>query len=311
MIFRRAKLRLALSYAAVQLLLFAAFGLGIYAYVTTAFDYDVAESDSAVLTAEAGFATLRTGLILAYLALVVVIPVTSYVLASLAMRPILASFEAQQRFIDDASHEFRTPLSALQAQLELGLRRRRSDAEYRTILGHSLNSTAQLNEILDDLLVLSRGAHDTNIAMRDVEVGSIISDAIEQLAPGDSARVRHERAAEFVVTAAPSMLTRAVVNLLTNALRYSPPDSFVTVGVTRRGSAARISIKDHGTGMSRAESELAFDRFWRADTSRASQGRGLGLSIVKEIANLHGGRIDLDSQPGIGTTAILEIPLSR
>jgi signal transduction histidine kinase len=311
MIFRRAKLRLALSYAAVQLLLFAAFGIAIYAYVTTAFDYDVAEGDSAVATAEAGFSTLRTGIITAYVALIIVIPITSYLLASLAMRPILASFEAQQRFIDDASHEFRTPLSALQAQLELGLSRQRTTPEYRTILGHSLQSTAQLNAILDDLLVLSRGAHDTNIAMRDVDVSSLITDAVQQLAPADAARVLVPAPTDLVISAAPSMLTRTVVNLLTNALRYSPAGSLVTVVATRKGGFARISVEDHGSGMTRQERDLAFDRFWRADTSRASEGRGLGLSIVREIVNLHAGRVELESELGVGTTASIEIPLSR
>lgn len=311
MIFRRAKLRLALSYAAVQLVLFAAFGFGIYYYVTTAFDYDVAEGDSAVATAEAGFSTLRTGIIWTYLALVVVIPVTSYLLASLAMRPILASFEAQQRFIDDASHEFRTPLAALQAQLELGLNRQRSTPEYRTILGYSLHSTTQLTGILDDLLVLSRGAHDTNIAMHDVEIGSIVADALDQLAPADAARVLQTEPPELVVSAAPSMLTRAVVNLLTNALRYSPTGSLVTVDVTRQGGTARVSVEDHGSGMNRKDHDRAFDRFWRADASRSSEGRGLGLSIVKEIVGLHGGRVDLESDLGVGTTASITIPLSR
>lgn len=311
MIFRRAKLRLAFSYAAVQLILFAAFGLGVYYYVTTAFDYDVAEGDSAVATAEAGFATLRNGIIVAYLALVVLIPVTSYLLASLAMRPILASFEAQQRFIDDASHEFRTPLAALQAQLELGLSRPRSTAEYRTVLAHSLHSTTQLNEILDDLLVLSRGAHDTNLAMREVEIGSVVADAVDQLPPADAARVLQPDPPELLISAAPSMLTRAIVNLLTNALRYSPAGSLVSVTITRHGGMVRINVKDHGTGMTREDQQRAFDRFWRADDSRSSEGRGLGLAIVKEVVGLHGGRVDLESELGVGTTASVMIPLSR
>ncbi|MBG6054860.1 signal transduction histidine kinase [Salinibacterium sp. CAN_S4] len=311
MIFRRAKVRLALSFAAVQLVLFAAFGFGIYYFVTTTFDYDAAESDSVVITAEAGFAALRNGIIIAYLALVVVIPVTSYLLASLAMRPILKSFEAQQRFIDDASHEFRTPLSALQAQLELGLRRDRSFSEYRTILVHSLNSTSQLIEILDDLLLLSRGAHDINIAMREVEVGSIVADAIDLLSPVDAARVLHADPPELLVSAAPSMLTRTVVNLLTNAMRYSPAESPVTLTISKHGGMVRISIEDHGVGMTRQDRERAFERFWRADDSRSSQGRGLGLSIVKEIVDLHGGRVELESELGVGTTASLELPLSR
>jgi signal transduction histidine kinase len=311
MIFRRAKLRLALSYAVVQLLLFGAFGLGIYAYVTSAFDFDVAEGDSALLTAEEGFATLRNGILLAYAALVIVIPVTSYLLATLAMRPILASFEAQQRFVDDASHEFRTPLSALQAQLELGLRRKRTTAEYRTVLGHSLFAAEQLNEILNDLLVLSRGAHDASIAMHEVELGTVISDALAQLSPADSARVTRTDTATARVVAAPAMLARALINLLVNALRYSQAGSVVGISVSTRGGVARISVEDHGVGMTASQRRLAFDRFWRADPSRTGEGRGLGLSIVREIIQLHGGRIDLESEPGVGTTASVELPLSR
>lgn len=310
MIFRRAKLRLALSYAFVQLALFAAFGLGIYAFVTTAFDFDAAESGSAV-TAEAGFATLRTGLLIAFAALIVVIPLTSYGLASLAMRPIRAAYEAQHRFVDDASHEFRTPLSAIQAQLELGLNRPRSATEYRAAITRSLGAVAQLDGILDDLLVLSRGEQDSDFAMRDVEVGSVLEGAIEQLSPGDAERVHVSPTAELVVVASSSMLSRAVLNLVTNALRYSPPDALVTVGATRRGGSARITVDDHGVGMSRSDRERAFDRFWRADASRSTSGRGLGLSIASEIARVHGGRIELISKLGIGTTAAIELPLSR
>ncbi len=311
MIFRRAKIRLALSYAVIQLVLFAAFGFGIYAYVTTAFDFDVAERDSAMQTAEAGFSTLRNGILIAYAVLVVIVPLTSYWLASLAMRPILASYEAQQRFVDDASHEFRTPLAALQAQLELGLRRPRTSGEYRTILGHSLNSTVQLTEILDDLLVLSRGAHDTNIVTREFEAAAIVTDAVELLAPGDAARVRVGELPELIVSGAPTMLTRALLNLVTNALRYSAADTVVMITLAKRGGAARIVVTDHGPGMSRADITRAFDRFWRADSSRSTDGRGLGLSIVKEIVSLHGGRVELESHLGVGSMAIIELPLSR
>ena len=311
MIFRRAKIRLAISYAVVQLVLFAAFGFGIYAYVTTAFDFDVAERDSAIQTAEASFATLRNGILAAYAALVVVVPITSYLLASLAMRPIRASYEAQQRFVDDASHEFRTPLAALQAQLELGLRRRRTDAEYRIILAHSLKSTSQLTEVLDDLLVLSRGAHDADIAMQDIDAGTILIDALEHLAPGDAARVAVDDLPDLVVHGAESMLARALLNIVTNALRYSPPGSVVAVTLARRGAHARFSVVDHGVGMTRDEQGMAFERFWRADSSRASDGRGLGLSIVSEIVRLHDGKVDLESQLGVGTTASIELPLSR
>lgn len=311
MIFRRAKLRLAASYAVVQLILFAAFGIGVYLYVTSAFDFDAGDGDRSANTAEAGFAALRTGLITAYLALVVVIPVTSYLLATLAMRPILASFEAQQRFVDDASHEFRTPLSALQAQLELGLSRPRSSTEYRATLGRSLDATSQLDEILNDLLVLSRGAWDANVDMREVEVSEVVDAAVAQLTPADAARVTRAAAPELVIMSSPSMLSRAIVNLLTNSLRYSEPGSVITLSLSKRGGTARIAVEDHGIGMSRLDLQRAFDRFWRADTSRSSRGRGLGLSIVREIVGLHRGRVELSSELGVGTTAVIDIPLSR
>lgn len=311
MIFRRAKLRLALSFALVQLVLFAAFGFGIYAYVTSAFDVDALEGDSAAFTAESAFSTLRTGIVLSYVALVVIIPLTSYALAGLAMRPIRAAYLAQQGFVDDASHELRTPLSAIQAQLELGLDRPRSREEYRIILGRSLHSAGQLGEILDDLLVLSRGEADAELDMSEVEVGSILDAAIELLPPTDAARVQELPPGELVVRASSSMLSRAVANLLTNALRYSHPHSKVLLTAERRGGSVRIVVEDHGVGMSAADRTKAFDRFWRADASRSSAGRGLGLSIVSQIVKLHGGRVELASELGVGSVATIEIPLSR
>jgi signal transduction histidine kinase len=107
------------------------------------------------------------------------------------------------------------------------------------------------------------------------------------------------------------MLTRAIVNLLTNALRYSPADSPVSVAIVKHGGMVRISVEDQGVGMTREDRARAFDRFWRADDSRSSEGRGLGLAIVKEIVGLHGGRVDLESELGVGTTASVELPLSR
>lgn len=307
MIIRRAKIRLAISYAIVQLVLFAGFGCGVYAYVTTAFDFDVTEQDRSAVTAEAGFANLRDGLLLAYLVLIVIIPLTSYGLATVAMRPVRAAYEAQQRFVDDASHELRTPLSAIQAQLELGLDRPRSSSEYRIAIGRSLEAASQLNEILDDLLVLSRSEQE--VELHDVEVGSVIEGAIEQLPWADRARVHTGPMPELVIAASSSMLSRAVLNLVTNALRYS--DGPVTIGAVRRGNVVRIAVEDHGIGMSRAQRDRAFDRFWQADPSRLSGGRGLGLSIVSEIVRVHRGRVELASKLGVGSTATIELPLSR
>jgi signal transduction histidine kinase len=311
MIFRRAKWRLALSFASVQLVLFGAFAVSVYTYISSAFDVDIAEGDSSAETVEQAFATLRSGLFVGFVALVLIIPVTSYVLASLALRPIRSNYEAQQRFVDDASHELRTPLSAIQAQLELGLSRPRESTEYRTILGRSLAATSRLTGILDDLLIMSRGAHGITGMMREVDVAEIVDEALDQLAPGDVARVKRFDRMDGVVVGVPSMLSRAIVNLLTNAMRYSDASAEVRVEVTQRGATVRISVVDNGRGMTKVERRQALQRFWRADPARGADGRGLGLSIVDEIARIHGGRIDLLSEPGEGTRATLELPLSR
>jgi signal transduction histidine kinase len=308
MIFRRAKLRLTLWFAAVQLALFAAFGLAVYAYVTSAFDFDAAETSTT--TAEASFATLRTGLLLAYAALVVVVPLTSFVLATLAIRPIKAGFEAQQRFVDDASHEFRTPLSAIQAQLELGLNRERPASDYRGAMSRSLQAVSRLNRMIDELLLLSHGEPPTDIH-EPVRLSAVIADAVESLGEADRVRVDVTEPVELVTEGSSSMLTRATLNLLTNALRYSPVASRVVVTVVRHGRFARIAVTDKGAGMSRREQRHASERFWRADSSRSREGTGLGLSIVAEIVRLHRGRLRLASVPGEGTTAAVEIPLSR
>jgi signal transduction histidine kinase len=311
MIFRRAALKLTISFAVVQLVLFAGFALGVYAYVTAAFDFDSVDGDGEIATAENGFATLRVGLLLAYAVLVLVIPLTSYALAALALRPIRAGYEAQQRFVDDASHEVRTPLSALQAQLELGLARRRTVAEYRQVMTRSLGAVARLDRMLAEMLMLTRSDRDLARDRAPVDLAAVLADVVEQFPEDVRARVDASPASGIVVQGSSAMIGRAVSNLLSNAARYSPPDSRIRIRITQRGGRGRLEVADDGIGMSQRERRRAFDRFWRADSSRAVEGSGLGLSIVQEIVRLHHGRVRVVSKSGAGTTVRLDFPLSR
>lgn len=309
MIFRRAVLELTISFALVQLALFAAFAFGVYAYVTTAFDFDSVDGEGEAATAESGFETLRVGLFLAYAALLLIIPLTSYALASLAMRPVRAGYEAQQRFVDDASHEVRTPLSALQAQLELGLDRRRTMTEYRDVLTRSLGAVGRLDRMLDELLLLTRPGG--SVAHDPVDLRSLIEDVVERSAPAIRERVNVEGPQGVIVPGSASMLGRAVANLVSNAARYSPSGSRILVTVSRHGARGRIEVTDQGIGMSARERRHAFERFWRADSSRAVEGTGLGLSIVQEIVRVHDGAVAISASAGSGTTVRLDLPLSR
>lgn len=309
MILRRARWRLTLWFATIQLGLYGAFALAVYAYATSAFDIDGAEDGPVAQTAEAGFATLRVALLLAFAALLVVIPLTSRALAVVAMRPVQASFEAQQRFVDDASHELRTPLSALRAQLELAASRPRSPEDYRAAIDRSLIATESLASTISDLLLLSRSEHEQGAAFERIEAQDLVERAVRHLP--HPARIDVHSSVTAYVVGSRGMLERALVNLLTNAARYSPENSRILVAINRRSTMLAIEITDRGIGMTPAELQRATERFWRADASRSTDGNGLGLSIVSEIARMHHGSLQLRSQPDAGTTATLVIPLSR
>ncbi len=308
MILRRARWRMTVGFAAVQLITYAVFAVSVYAFVTASFDFDGIEDGGSVSTAEAGFGTLRMALLLAFAGLLVVAPLSSWILAGLAMKPVAATLAAQRRFVDDASHELRTPLTAVQAQLELALLRPRSVAEYRNACHKALEATHVLGDIAEDLLVASEDPRE-----RSTHSFVALSEAVHR------ARVllpRPERVTVTVtgqprVVASAVAVQRVLMNILVNACRYSSEDTSVLVRVFTKGRWGIIEVVDHGIGMSSVESRHAFDRFWQADPSRASEGAGLGLSIVRDIVSSLRGHISLSSTPGIGTTVRVRLPLSR
>ncbi|WP_223585441.1 HAMP domain-containing sensor histidine kinase [Microbacterium sp. OVT16B] len=306
MIVRRARWRLTIGFTTVQLLTFALFAWGVYAFAITAFDFDGVADGGGTSTAEAGFATLRTALIVALSGLCVVAPFTSWLLAGLAMRPVASTLAAQRRFVDDASHELRTPLTAIQGQLELILTRPRTVSEYREACATALEAAHSLASIADDLILAADGGHDRT-ADAVVELGDALHRVRGLLAAPDRVVVTQQR--RVVVAGLPSTVERVLLNLLVNAEKYSDAD--VDVRIRAAGGWGEVVVRDAGKGMTRAQVRRAFDRFWQADPSRAGEGSGLGLSIVREIVTSLGGRVALTSVPDVGTTVRVRLPLSR
>ena len=314
MILRRALLRLTLTYTAILLALYSALAVGIYAFVTGTFDYDTVTSDGAVAASgvELGFAHLRTGLLLGAGVLVVVVPLLSHLMARHALVPVKESHEAQERFVDDASHEFRTPLSVLQVEMELALSRPRTTPEYVHVLEGSLDEVASLTRLTEDLLLLARGrASGLTDAFETVSLGSVVRAAAARSdrSVADGHPVTVDVRSEAVVHGSRELLTRAVGNLLDNARRHTPPSGAITVIVTQEGATATVSVADTGVGMSPQAAAHAFDRFWRGDESRSLPGHGLGLALVQQIAGSHRGRATISSTPGRGTTVCLQLPV--
>ena len=314
MIFRRATIRLTVAYTVIQLAIFAIFAIGVYTFVTGTFDFDAAENDGegALNAAEQGFALLRTALIIFYACLLIVIPLSSWLMARSALKPIQASFERQQQFVDGASHEMRTPLSVIQGELELALTRSRTPAQYQAAITVALTATAGLIRLTDDLLKLSRITKDdlsTTFTVFDVnQTVRELADAVALTARNADIHLALHTGAPLRVRGSVELLSRAIGNILDNALKFSRPGGTITISTTADSGTALIRIADDGIGMTPAELSQAFDRFWRAEASRTTTGHGLGLALTQQIMHAHDGSITLDSRDGHGSIVTLKLP---
>lgn len=311
MIFRKALVRLTLNYTLTQLTLFAVFALSIYSYVTSAFDFDIADNEKAasVNAAEQGFANLRVGLIVGYGFLIVVVPIVSYFMAKAAIKPIRKSYEAQQRFLDGAAHELRTPLSIIQGELELALSRSRTVREYREALSESLEATHSLIRLSNDLLLL--GGEPSQLPARYQKFSlSTLLVSMSESGSFKSSRLVWKVASDIEVLGSSSLIERAVSNLIENSLKYDTTGAEVEVSLNRYNHDAIIRVRDRGPGMSAEHVSTAFDRFWRAPESQNVSGHGLGLSIVQEICRAHRGKAVIESTLGQGTTVTLQLPIA-
>ncbi len=225
--------------------------------------------------------------------------------------------EAQRRFTADASHELRSPLSRLRAELEVTLRRPRDRAEYEETLRSGLDEVERLSRLTDELLVLARldAGEGREVSARPVAIGPILDDALRRLVPEADRRgvaVTIEPLAPVAVRAAPSALGLVITNLLDNAVKFSPPGSRITVGLVASGDEAVVSVSDTGPGIAAEDLPRLFERFHRGHAARATDasGVGLGLAICRALVERHGGRIAVDSPPDGGATFRVHLPLA-
>lgn len=226
------------------------------------------------------------------------------------------SFEAQRRFTADASHELRSPLSRLRAELEVTLRRARERPEYEEALRSCLSEVERLSRLTDELLMLARlDAGGPPEAPRSVDLTSILQEAVKRLGPEALRRnvaLVMDIPPELAVNVAPSALSHVVANVLDNAVKFSPPGGDVTVGVAIEGSSAVVAVSDTGPGIPDEEVPRLFERFYRgsASLSMEAPGVGLGLAICRALVEGQGGRISVNSARGSGATFRIWLPLA-
>jgi signal transduction histidine kinase len=225
------------------------------------------------------------------------------------------AFQRQKQFTSDASHELRTPLAVIEAESTLALQKERPSSDYRQSLESISQESKQMSSLIDQLLTLARadaGKEQWNFA--EVNLGNLITNLstdIEVLCQekGLSFQIGHTQ--DLVVKGDEARLRELFMNLLDNAIRYTPAPGTVSISLRREGQMAIVAITDTGVGIPAEDIPFIFERFYRVDKSRsrAEGGSGLGLAICQHIAEAHGGKIDVESQVGTGSTFSVWLPL--
>lgn len=241
----------------------------------------------------------------------------SYYLAVRTLRPIEEAQEAQNRFTADASHELRTPITAMMTENEVTLMDPKLTlAQAKDQIQSNIEELQKLTDLSDGLMRLA-GLENSSLQLERVAINSIITSAVERM--NSKAKEKHISittqltAKEAIVRADEQSLAEALIILIDNAIKYSPKKSSITIKLNQSNTNCSVSVTDMGIGIKASDIPHLFERFYRADTSRTKQmahGYGLGLAIAHDIVSKHNGSITVTSTPGSGSTFTILLPLA-
>ncbi len=226
------------------------------------------------------------------------------------------AFQRQRQFTADASHELRTPLTMLRGRIDVALERRRSATEYVHILVSLREDTDRMGQLLGDLLTLARADAGQEPLVREwIDLNGLaehVVTAMQPLARQRGLDLQREEGGAVPVEGDQTRLMQLLVNLVDNALKYTPSGGAVMVSAGQEAGWGMLRIADTGIGIAPEHLPHLFERFYRVDKARARPGggTGLGLAICSWIAEAHGGTIGVESQPGVGTTFTVRLPLA-
>jgi heavy metal sensor kinase len=224
------------------------------------------------------------------------------------------AFEQLRRFTSDASHELRTPLAAIRSVGEVGLQKGGDSAEYRDIIGSMLEEVNRLTSLVDNLLTISRAdSGSLQLQTAQIQILQLAREAaslFEVMADEKSLEFRLSGDEAIAVQGDRLFLRQALVNVLHNAVKYSPVGGTIFVRVQRNAQEVTVEVEDSGPGVPLEDRAKIFDRFYRVDKARwrESGGAGLGLSITKWVIEAHGGTIGLDGASARGCLFRIQLP---
>ncbi len=224
------------------------------------------------------------------------------------------SFDRIKQFTVDASHELRTPLTIMRGEVELALGSVKEPEEYRRVLVSNLEENLRLGSIIENLLTLSKAdLGQDEIAREVIHLKGLMQELHEDseiLGRKKEIRITLDMTEDILVRGDTLRLRQLFLNLIENAIKFTPERGTVAIVVARSGTKAKIEVRDSGMGISPAEQSKIFDRFYRVDKGRSRElgGSGLGLAIAKLIAEQHHGSISVESEPSKGSTFAVTLP---
>lgn len=221
------------------------------------------------------------------------------------------SFNAERQFASDASHELRTPITVILAECDRAKRKDKSPEDFLASIAVIEEQGKHMSELVQQLMGLTRIQHGTDrYPMRRSDLSIFVESCCGEFMPHDSRGISLETDIKPGIEADfnPALMSRVVQNLLQNAYKYGRENGHILVSLEQRGGRALLRVRDDGIGIAPEDQDKIWQRFWQADASRGEDGgSGLGLAMVKEIAEFHGGRASVDSEPGKGSTFMVEI----
>jgi signal transduction histidine kinase len=239
-----------------------------------------------------------------------------YYLAGKTLTPIEKAMNKQKRFIADAGHELKTPLTALQTSMEVAMRDKKLNLkEAKKVLRDGLDDIDGLNKLANDLIRMSLYQAGNSLTREKINTKNIIADVrkkINPIAKKYGVKVKYE-VNGLSINANRESLEKLLTILMDNAVKYTPQKGKVTLTIKKRNRNLIIKVEDSGVGIAKKDIKRIFERFYRVDSSRSKEkveGYGLGLSMAKQIVELHQGTIEVKSKLGKGSVFTVKLPLS-
>ena len=224
------------------------------------------------------------------------------------------SFLSKKQFTADASHELRTPVAVILAECDRAKRKAETKEDFLASINVIEQQGNKMNTLIEQLLSLTRIQQGTEkYPLRVCDLSGFVDACCDEFVPTDERGMTLETDIEPGIEAAynPSLLSRAMFNLMQNAYKYGREGGHIRVSLCRENGSAVISVKDDGPGISKAEQEKIWQRFYRCDSARPEGGTGLGLSLVREIALVHRARAEVVSEPGQGSDFRIVLPPTK